>query len=83
MEQFLPEGISGEDVITLLAATSAFLVMMAIWSTGIMSKTQWIVALKLSKKEAPRFKKRLCSPCENVVKPYQKQKIMSVSCMAL
>ncbi|MBL4601766.1 MAG: type II secretion system F family protein [Emcibacteraceae bacterium] len=35
MEQFLPEGISGEDVITLLAATSAFLVMMAIWSTGI------------------------------------------------
>ncbi len=35
MEQFLPEGISGEDVITLLAATSAFLVIMAIWSTGI------------------------------------------------
>lgn len=35
MEQFLPEGISGEDVITLLAAASAFLVMMAIWSTGI------------------------------------------------
>ncbi len=35
MEQFLPEGITGEDVITLLAATSAFLVMMAIWSTGI------------------------------------------------
>lgn len=35
MEQFLPEGISGEDVITLLAATSAFLVMMAIWSTGV------------------------------------------------
>lgn len=35
MEQFLPEGISGEDVITLLAAASAFLVMLAIWSTGI------------------------------------------------
>lgn len=35
MEQFLPDGITGEDVITLLAATSAFLVMMAIWSTGI------------------------------------------------
>ncbi|MEZ5758321.1 MAG: type II secretion system F family protein [Emcibacteraceae bacterium] len=35
MEQFLPEGITGEDVITLLAATSAFLVMLAIWSTGI------------------------------------------------
>ena len=35
MEQFLPEGINGEDVITLLAATSAFLVIMAIWSTGI------------------------------------------------
>jgi len=35
MEQFLPEGISGEDVITILAAASAFLVMMAIWSTGI------------------------------------------------
>lgn len=35
MEQFLPDGISGEDVITLLAAASAFLVMMAIWSTGI------------------------------------------------
>ncbi|MCC3861437.1 type II secretion system F family protein [Pseudemcibacter aquimaris] len=35
MEQFLPDGITGEDVITLLAAASAFLVMMAIWSTGI------------------------------------------------
>ncbi len=35
MEKFLPEGISGEDVITILAATSAFLVMLAIWSTGI------------------------------------------------
>lgn len=35
MEQFLPDGISGEDVITLLAAASAFLVMLAIWSTGI------------------------------------------------
>lgn len=35
MEQFLPDGISGEDVITILAAASAFLVMMAIWSTGI------------------------------------------------
>lgn len=35
MEQFLPDGISGEDVITLLAATSAFLVMLAIWSSGI------------------------------------------------
>ncbi|MDG1709448.1 MAG: type II secretion system F family protein [Emcibacteraceae bacterium] len=35
MEQFLPDGMTGEDVITLLAATSAFLVMMAIWSTGI------------------------------------------------
>lgn len=35
MEQFLPEGITIEDVITLLAATSAFLVMMAVWSTGI------------------------------------------------
>lgn len=35
MEQFLPNGITGEDVITLLAAASAFLVMMAIWSTGI------------------------------------------------
>lgn len=35
MEQLLPDGISGEDVITFLAATSAFLVMLAIWSTGI------------------------------------------------
>ncbi len=35
MEQFLPDGITGEDVITILAAASAFLVMMAIWSTGI------------------------------------------------
>ena len=35
MEQFLPDGITGEDVITLLAAASAFLVMMAVWSTGI------------------------------------------------
>jgi tight adherence protein C len=35
MEQFLPEGISIEDVITVLAAMSAFLVVLAIWSTGI------------------------------------------------
>lgn len=35
MEQFLPDGITGEDAITILAAASAFLVMMAIWSTGI------------------------------------------------
>lgn len=35
MEQFLPDGITGEDVITILAAASAFLVIMAIWSTGI------------------------------------------------
>lgn len=35
MEQFLPNGVTAGDIITLLAAASAFLVMMAIWSTGI------------------------------------------------
>ncbi|WP_417319787.1 type II secretion system F family protein [Emcibacter sp.] len=35
MEQYLPAGITGEDIITALAGMSAFLVVMAIWSTGI------------------------------------------------
>ena len=35
MEAFLPDGITIEDVITVLAAMSAFLVVLAIWSTGI------------------------------------------------
>ena len=35
MEQYLPEGITVEDIITVLAAMSAFLVVLAIWSTGI------------------------------------------------
>ncbi|WP_321397443.1 type II secretion system F family protein [Emcibacter sp.] len=35
MEKYLPAGITGEDIITVLAGMSAFLVVMAIWSTGI------------------------------------------------
>ena len=35
MEQFLPAGITIEDIITAFAGLSAFLVVMAIWSTGI------------------------------------------------
>lgn len=35
MEDYLPDGITIEDVITVLAAMSAFLVVLAIWSTGI------------------------------------------------
>lgn len=35
MEAYLPDGITIEDVITILAAMSAFLVVLAIWSTGI------------------------------------------------
>lgn len=35
MEAYLPEGITIEDIITILAAMSAFLVVLAIWSTGI------------------------------------------------
>lgn len=35
MEAFLPDGITIEDVITALAAMSAFLVVLAIWSSGI------------------------------------------------
>ncbi len=35
MEAFLPDGVTIEDVITILAAMSAFLVVLAIWSTGV------------------------------------------------
>ena len=35
MEAYLPDGISIEDIITILAAMSAFLVVLAIWSSGI------------------------------------------------
>lgn len=35
MEAYLPDGVTIEDVITILAAMSAFLVVMAIWSSGI------------------------------------------------
>ncbi|VAV89392.1 Type II/IV secretion system protein TadC, associated with Flp pilus assembly [hydrothermal vent metagenome] len=35
MEAYLPEGVSIEDIITILAAMSAFLVVLAIWSSGI------------------------------------------------
>ncbi len=35
METYLPEGVTIEDIITALAAMSAFLVVLAIWSTGI------------------------------------------------
>lgn len=35
MEAFLPDGVTIEDVITGLAAMSAFLVVLAIWSSGI------------------------------------------------
>ncbi|PHZ84876.1 type II secretion system F family protein [Paremcibacter congregatus] len=35
MEEYLPDGVSIEDIITVMAAISAFLVMLAIWSTGI------------------------------------------------
>jgi tight adherence protein C len=35
MEQFLPAGITIEDIITVFAGLTAFLVVMAIWSTGI------------------------------------------------
>ncbi len=35
MEDFLPNGITTEDVITLLAAVSAFMVVFAIWTSGI------------------------------------------------
>lgn len=35
MEAFLPDGITIEDVITVLAAMSAFLVVLAIWTSGI------------------------------------------------
>jgi len=35
MEAYLPDGVTIEDVITILAAMSAFLVVLAIWSTGI------------------------------------------------
>ncbi|HHL33557.1 MAG TPA: hypothetical protein ENJ30_04255, partial [Desulfobulbaceae bacterium] len=35
MEAYLPEGILMEDIIAILAAMSAFLVVLAIWSSGI------------------------------------------------
>jgi len=35
MEQYLPPGVTIEDVIAALAAMSAFLVVLAIWSSGI------------------------------------------------
>jgi len=35
METYLPDGISVEDIITVLAAMSAFLVVLAIWSSGL------------------------------------------------
>ena len=35
MEAYLPDGIKIEDIITVLAAMSAFLVVLAIWSSGI------------------------------------------------
>jgi len=35
MEAYLPEGVTIEDIITVLAAMSAFLVVLAIWSSGI------------------------------------------------
>ncbi|PCI43791.1 MAG: pilus assembly protein TadC [Alphaproteobacteria bacterium] len=35
MEAYLPDGVTIEDVITILAAMSAFLVVLAIWSSGI------------------------------------------------
>ncbi len=35
MEAYLPDGVTIEDVITVLAAMSAFLVVLAIWSSGI------------------------------------------------
>ncbi|VAV87086.1 Type II/IV secretion system protein TadC, associated with Flp pilus assembly [hydrothermal vent metagenome] len=35
MEAYLPEGIHMEDIIAILAAMSAFLVVLAIWSSGI------------------------------------------------
>ncbi|MFC7048930.1 type II secretion system F family protein [Emcibacter nanhaiensis] len=35
MEQLLPAGITIEDIITAFAGLSAFMVVMAIWSTGI------------------------------------------------
>ncbi len=35
MEAYLPEGVTIEDIITILAAMSAFLVVLAIWSSGI------------------------------------------------
>ncbi len=35
MEAYLPDGVSIEDIITILAAMSAFLVVLAIWSSGI------------------------------------------------
>ncbi len=35
MEALLPDGVTIEDIITVLAAMSAFLVVLAIWSSGI------------------------------------------------
>ncbi|MBL4800664.1 MAG: type II secretion system F family protein, partial [Emcibacter sp.] len=35
MEAYLPDGVKIEDIIAILAATSAFLVVLAIWSSGI------------------------------------------------
>ncbi|NOZ43169.1 MAG: type II secretion system F family protein [Alphaproteobacteria bacterium] len=35
MQAYLPDGITIEDIITALAAVSAFLVVLAIWSSGI------------------------------------------------
>jgi len=35
MEEYLPRGVTIEDIITILAAMSAFLVVLAIWSSGI------------------------------------------------
>ncbi len=38
MEQFLPNGVTIEDIITLMAGLAGFLMMMAVWSTGIVKQ---------------------------------------------
>lgn len=56
MMDFLPAGMSGEDVITVLASASAFLMVLAIWSTGIVkdSMSGRIKALQARRQDLKR-----------------------------
>jgi len=76
MLDYLPEGINGEDIITILAAASAFLMVLAIWSTGIV-KDSMSGRIKALQDRRQDLKRGFVAPVK------RRQKIKSVKYVGL